>query len=159
MNIKTIFKLVISIIICQLAGAIGSFFTVDSITNWYLYLNKPQLNPPNWIFGPVWITLYVMMGISLFLIWQKGLDNAKNRSAFILFVIQLVFNSLWSIVFFGYHQVLAAVFVIMVLWLLILACIVRFTPISKPASYLLIPYILWVSFASYLNISIYILNR
>lgn len=159
MNIRNIFKLVVSIIICQLAGAIGSFFTIDSITNWYLYLNKPPLNPPNWIFGPVWITLYVMMGISLFLIWQKGLDSGRNRNAVVLFVTQLVFNSLWSIVFFGYHQVLPAVFVIIVLWLLILACIYRFRPISKLASYLLIPYLLWVSFASYLNISFYILNR
>ncbi len=156
---KNLVKLVLSIIICQLAGVIGSIFTINSINNWYFDLSKPSLNPPNWIFGPVWITLYFLMGISLFLIWQKGLNIQRNKNAFILFIVQLVFNSLWSIVFFGMHQILPAVLVITVLWLLIFACIFSFKPISKPAAYLLIPYLLWVSFASYLNISIYILNR
>ncbi|MEO8514819.1 MAG: TspO/MBR family protein [Ignavibacteria bacterium] len=152
-------KLITSIIICQLAGFIGTIFTVDSISNWYNYLSKPSLNPPNWIFGPVWITLYTLMGISLYLVWIKGLGVQRNKNAFMLFLVQLVFNSLWSIVFFGLHQILPAVIVIVVLWLLIFACIFSFKPISQPAAYLLIPYLFWVSFASYLNISIYILNR
>ena len=153
-----IIKLVVSIIICQLAGVIGSVFTVSNIASWYLDLNKPLLNPPNWVFGPVWITLYFLMGIALFIVWNKGLASRFNKNAFILFLVQLVFNSLWSIVFFGLHQLLFSVFVIIILWLLIFVNIVQFGKISKPAAYLLVPYILWVSFASYLNIAIYILN-
>ncbi len=156
---KNLLKLILSIVICQIAGVIGSIFTINSINNWYFDLSKPSLNPPNWIFGPVWITLYVMMGISLFLIWQKGLDSKRNKNVVFLFIIQLVFNTLWSIIFFGFHQILPAVVVIIILWLLIFSCIFSFKPISKTAAYLLIPYLLWVSFASYLNISIYILNR
>lgn len=155
---KKLIKLVSSILICQLAGIIGSFFTVSSISGWYIDLNKPLLNPPNWVFGPVWITLYFLMGIALFLVWNKELDKPFNRNAFILFIIQLVFNSLWSIVFFGMHQLLISVFVIIILWLLIFINIVQFGKISEAAAYLLLPYILWVSFASYLNIAIYILN-
>ncbi|HWA07716.1 MAG TPA: TspO/MBR family protein [Ignavibacteria bacterium] len=151
-------KFVVSIIICQLAGVIGSVFTVNNIASWYLDLNKPLLNPPNWVFGPVWITLYFLMGISLFLVWKKGLNSRFNRNAFILFIIQLVFNASWSIVFFGMHQLLLSVFVIIILWLLIFINIVQFGKISRSAAYLLMPYILWVSFASYLNIAIYILN-
>lgn len=151
-------KLVVSIVVCQLAGGIGSIFTVSNIASWYLDLNKPLLNPPGWVFGPVWITLYFLMGIALFLIWNKGLDSRFNRNAFILFIIQLVFNASWSIVFFGMHQLLISVFVIIILWLLIFANIAQFGKISKPAAYLLVPYILWVSFASYLNIAIYIIN-
>ena len=153
-----IIKLVVSIVICQLAGVIGSVFTVSNIASWYLDLNKPLLNPPNWVFGPVWITLYFLMGIALFIVWNKGLSSRFNKNAFILFLVQLVFNALWSIVFFGLHQLLFSVFVIVILWLLIFVNIVQFGQISKLAAYLLIPYILWVSFASYLNIAIYILN-
>ncbi|HMQ80823.1 MAG TPA: tryptophan-rich sensory protein [Ignavibacteria bacterium] len=155
---KILLKLIFSIIICQLAGVIGSFFTVSNITSWYIDLNKPLLNPPNWVFGPVWITLYFLMGIALFLVWNKGLQSRFNRNAIILFMVQLLLNSLWSIVFFGLHQLLFSIFVIVLLWLLIFINIVQFGRISKTAAYLLIPYILWVSFASYLNIAIYILN-
>jgi tryptophan-rich sensory protein len=156
---KKLIKLVSSILICQLAGIIGSLFTVPNINSWFIDLNKPLLNPPNWVFGPVWITLYVLMGISLFIVWSKGLTDTFRKNAFSLFIIQLVFNSLWSIVFFGMHQLLLSVIVIIMLWLLIFVNIVHFGKISKAAAYLLIPYILWVSFASYLNISIYLLNR
>jgi tryptophan-rich sensory protein len=152
-------KFFLSMIGCQLAGVAGSFFTVVSLNNWYLELSKPSLNPPGWIFGPVWITLYAMMGVSIFLVWRSGLENKANRNAALLFVIQLIVNTSWSIVFFAFQQVLLSVFVIIILWFLILACILRFRPISKTASYLLIPYLLWVSFASYLVISIYFLNR
>jgi len=155
---KKLVKFVVSIAVCQLAGIIGSVFTVSNIASWYLDLNKPLLNPPGWVFGPVWITLYFLMGIALFLVWNKGLVSRRNRNAFILFIIQLVFNASWSIVFFGMHQLMFSVFVIVILWLLIFVNIVQFGKISKPAAYLLIPYILWVSFASYLNIAIYILN-
>lgn len=156
---KKLIKFVLSILFCQLAGIIGSIFTVPNINTWFIDLNKPLLNPPNWVFGPVWITLYILMGISLFIVWNKGLTDTFRKNAFSLFIIQLVFNSLWSIVFFGMHQLLLSVAVIIMLWLLIFVNIVHFGKISKAAAYLLIPYILWVSFASYLNISIYLLNR
>ncbi len=156
---KKLIKFVISILICQLAGVIGSLFTVPNINSWYINLSKPLLSPPNWVFGPVWITLYLLMGISLFIIWNKGLNDTFRKNAFYLFIIQLVFNSLWSIVFFGMHQLLLSVVVIIMLWLLIFINIVHFGKISKTAGLLLIPYLLWVSFATYLNISIYLLNR
>ena len=133
---KKILKLVVSILVCQLAGVIGSIFTVSNITGWYIDLNKPILNPPSWVFGPVWITLYFLMGIALFLVWNKGLNLSFNRNAFILFIVQLVFNAMWSIVFFGMHQLLISVFVIVILWLLIFVNIVQFGKISKPAAYL-----------------------
>ncbi|HRJ04777.1 MAG TPA: tryptophan-rich sensory protein, partial [Ignavibacteria bacterium] len=103
---KKIIKLVVSIVVCQLAGVIGSIFTVSNINTWYIDLSKPLLNPPNWVFGPVWITLYFLMGIALFLVWNKGLDSRFSKNAFILFIVQLVFNAMWSIVFFGLHQLL-----------------------------------------------------
>ena len=95
------FKLVLSIIVCQLAGFIGSFFTVSSVSSWYLTLNKPFFNPPSWLFGPVWITLYLLMGISLYIIWNKGITNNQSKIAVLIFAIQLILNSLWSIIFFG----------------------------------------------------------
>lgn len=155
---KNLVKLIVCIAICQLAGVIGSLFTVDSVTTWYTTLQKPSLNPPNWIFAPVWITLYTLMGISIFLIIKKGLSYRGVKSSILFFAIQLLLNSIWSIVFFGMHLVFAALFIILMMWIFILACIIKFHPISKTAAYLLIPYILWVSFAMYLNYSIYKLN-
>lgn len=151
-------KLAASIIMSLMAGAIGSAFTFTGIESWYAYLNKPSFNPPNWIFGPVWTTLYILMGVSLYLIWQKGLKDKYIRKSFKIFIIQLIFNSLWSVVFFGMQSPGLALFIIIVLWSLILTLIIRFYKIKKIAAYLLIPYILWVSFASILNFSIWILN-
>jgi translocator protein len=150
------FKLITSIIICQLAGIIGSFFTVSSVSTWYLTLNKPFFNPPSWVFGPVWITLYFLMGISLYLIWNNY--NKDSKLAVTFFSIQLVLNSLWSILFFGLRNPLLAFIEIIVLWAFILLTIIYFYKKSKTAAYLLIPYILWVSFAAILNFAIYYLN-
>lgn len=155
---KNILKLILCIGVCQLAGIIGSFYTTDAIPTWYASLNKPSLNPPNWIFGPVWITLYTLMGISLYIVWKKGSETPGVKSAMVIFFIQLIFNSAWSIIFFGSHNIFGALIVIIILWLLILLTIVFFQRLSNIAAYLLIPYILWVSFASYLNYSIYVLN-
>lgn len=155
---KNVLKFAACILVCQLAGVIGSIFTVNSIPTWYAGLNKPVLNPPNWIFGPVWLTLYVLMGISLFLILKNGLDMKANRNAFYLFAAQLFFNAIWSIIFFGLHQLFVSVMVIFVLWLLILSCILSFRKISAASSYLMFPYLLWVSFAAYLNVSFLLLN-
>lgn len=154
-----IFKLIFSILICQAAGIIGSLFTTSSISSWYSTINKPGFNPPNWIFGPVWISLYIMMGISLYLVWQKsGLHGVSVKKAIILFGIQLALNSLWSIIFFGLHSPMAAFFEIVVLWVFILLTILEFWKISLFAGRLLVPYLLWVTFASILNLSIWRLN-
>jgi translocator protein len=154
---KNVFKLIVSIIISQAAGVIGSLFTVQNIPTWYAGLNKPAFNPPNYIFGPVWITLYFIMGISFFLVW-KNTKSYDIKVPVILFVVQLVLNSLWSIIFFGYKNPMFGFFEIILLWVFILLCILRFYPVSKTASWLLVPHLLWVSFASVLNFKIWMLN-
>lgn len=155
---SNILKLIISIVICQLAGVIGSFFTMDSIPTWYAALNKPDFNPPNWIFGPVWIFLYLLMGISLFLVWRENLKNDHVKSAFVIFMVQLVLNTFWSIVFFGMQSITGGLIIILLLWLFIILTIIRFRKVSAIASMLLIPYLLWVTFAAVLNFYIYKLN-
>jgi translocator protein len=153
-----IWKLIVSIVICQLAGLVGSFFTFPAVSTWYLTLNKPSFNPPSWLFGPVWTFLFLLMGISIYLIWTKG-PSLNNSKAFEFFIIQLVLNILWSVLFFGLHSPLAAFIEIILLWIAILLTIIYSFKVSKSVSYLLIPYILWVTFASVLNLSIYLLNR
>jgi tryptophan-rich sensory protein len=153
-----IIKLVVSIIICQLAGFIGAIFTSRSIPIWYASLKKPSFNPPESLFGPVWTALFLLMGISLFLIWQKGLTYDGVKLALILFGVQLILNILWSILFFGLRSPLAGFIEIIILWVLILMTILAFYKISQVAAILLIPYILWVSFAAILNFSLWRLN-
>jgi len=150
-------KLIASIIICQLAGIIGAVFTTPSIAGWYAGLNKPFFNPPNWVFGPVWILLYLLMGLSLYLVWSQK-DGAGKKTALIFFAIQLGLNSLWSIIFFGLHLPLIAFAELLILMLFIVLTIIKFLPLSKISAYLLIPYLLWVSFASILNFYIAKLN-
>lgn len=156
--LKNIVLLLFCIFLCQLAGVIGSYFTINSIPTWYASLNKPSLNPPNWIFGPVWISLYTLMGISLFITWKNRKRLKGIKSTMTIFFLQLLLNTLWSIVFFGMHNIGMALVVIIFLWIFILAMIVTFFRISKSAGLLQIPYLLWVSFAIYLNYSIFILN-
>lgn len=158
-RIPDIWRFVISIAICQLAGIIGSVFTSPAIPTWYATLKKPAFNPPNWLFGPVWITLYVLMGIALFLVWRKSLDIPAVRTGLSLFAVQLLLNVLWSVVFFGFNSPAGGLLVIVVLWIAILLTILRFTKVSEFAAVLLIPYIVWVSFAAILNLSLFILNR
>ena len=152
-------KLIICVSICLLTGFLGSFLTMDSVKTWYAELSKPSFNPPDWAFGVVWPILYVMMGISAFLIWNKGLNNKQVKIALILFLLQLVLNGLWTPIFFGLHMMGLALVEITLLWLTILATMIIFWKISKPAVYLLIPYILWVSFAIVLNAALWHLNR
>ncbi|MBN1376985.1 tryptophan-rich sensory protein [Candidatus Woesearchaeota archaeon] len=151
-------KLAVSIVICQLAGIIGSFFTVSSVNTWYIGLTKPSFNPPNWVFSPVWITLFFLMGISLYIVWDKGIKTKQSKKAVSIFGVQLVLNTLWSILFFGLKSPLYAFIEIIFLWAAILLSIIFFYRISRTASYLLIPYILWVSFAAFLNYFIVYLN-
>lgn len=140
------------ILLCQAAGAIGSIFTFSAIPNWYAYLNKPFFNPPNWIFGPVWTTLYTLMGIAVYLVWKK------RKGIPFWFWVQLVLNALWSILFFGLQNPILAFVGVVFLWLSIFLTITSFYRIYKTAAYLLVPYLLWVSFASLLNASIALLN-
>lgn len=155
---KNLFKLLGAIIFCELAGVIGSFFTIPSISSWYSILTKPNLAPPNWIFGPVWTTLYALMGIAAYLVWQKGLERKEVKVALGIFFLQLALNVLWSIIFFGHHSPAGAFAEITLLWLAILATILIFRKISKGAAWLLVPYLLWVTFAGYLNLLIWRLN-
>lgn len=158
MKFKDLSKLVIGIGVSELAGILGAIFTTPSITGWYATLAKPEFSPPNWIFGPVWTTLYALMGIAAFLVWKKGLDRRDVKIALCIFVGQLVLNMLWSIIFFGLRSPGGALIEIIFLWLAILSTIVIFAKISQLATWLLLPYILWVSFAAYLNYSIWMLN-
>lgn len=159
MNKGDISKLIASLLVCQTAGIIGSFFTAGSIPTWYAALEKPSFNPPNWIFGPVWVTLYLMMGLSFFLVWRKReIDKKFGSKAIAFFGIQLLLNTIWSVIFFGLHSPMAAFMEIVVLWLFILLTTLEFRKISTIAAVLLIPYLLWVAFASVLNFSIWMLN-
>jgi benzodiazapine receptor len=157
-RINNFFKLVIAIVVSELAGIIGSVFTISAIPTWYATLVKPALNPPAWVFGPVWTTLYALMGVATFLVWKKGWEKKEVKTALGIFGIQLVLNTLWSVIFFGLHSPGAALVDIIFLWLAILATIIAFAKISRPAAWLLVPYILWVSFAAYLNYAIWMLN-
>ncbi len=153
-----ILKLVVSILVCQAAGLVGSLFTSPAISSWYATIQKPSFNPPNWVFAPAWTLLFLLMGISLYLVWSKNWQDQEKKKALFVFAFQLLLNILWSILFFGLQSPLYAFIEIIILWLAILFTIISFYKISKPAAYLLLPYILWVSFASILNFSILILN-
>ena len=155
---KKTFDLILAVLICQGMGLIGSLFTTPAIPSWYAGLIKPSFNPPNWIFAPAWILLYTLMGIAAFLIWNRRNGKKKIKTALVLFSVQLVLNSLWSIIFFGLHLPQYAFLEILVLWVFILLTLLSFYKISKPAGLLLLPYILWVSFAAILNLAIMILN-
>ncbi|MEJ5995907.1 TspO/MBR family protein [Pedobacter sp. Du54] len=149
-------------IICLLTpltiGAIGAFLTFESVKTWYTTLNKPSFNPPNAIFGPVWTTLYILMGISFYFVWQKRKLVADYRWALFIYILQLFLNLMWSFLFFYQNQIGFALVEIGILLLTIIATAFIFYRIDKLAGLLFIPYILWVSFASYLTYSIYILN-
>lgn len=150
--------LIFSIIITQMAGIVGSVFTTSSVQTWYPTLTKPSFNPPNSFFGPVWVTLYTLIGISLYLIWVDGIKKKENKVAIKVFAFQLILNTLWSIVFFGMQNISLGLIVILGLLFAIVYTIILFAKIDKRAAYLLVPYILWVSFATFLNYSIWILN-
>lgn len=151
-------QIALFIIISELAGIIGSVFTVSSVQTWYTTINKPSFNPPSWIFGPVWVTLYAMMGVASYLVWQKWSESGIAKIALVIFFVHLVFNALWSILFFGLQNPMLAFFEIIILWIMILALIILFYQVDKRAAYLMVPYILWVSFASVLNFYIWRLN-
>jgi len=155
---SNVLKLFISIVICQLAGLVGAIFTIPEIYGWYATLNKPAFNPPSWIFGPVWMCLYLLMSLSLFFVWRKAMTK-DVKIGLKLFAIQLLLNMLWSLLFFGFQSPLAGLVDIILLFAAILFTMISFFKISRVAAILLIPYLLWVAFASVLNYQIWILNR
>lgn len=151
-------KIFLSLLLCQLAGLIGSIFTAPAIDQWYQYLNKPFFNPPSWLFGPVWTILYLMMGVALYLIWQEKISWSKHKIVYLSFFTQLFLNALWSIIFFGWQQPGWAFLEILLMWAAIVTTIYYFYQHQKTAAYLLLPYLLWVTFASLLNFAIWRLN-
>lgn len=151
-------KFILAVLVSELAGIIGAVFTVSAIPAWYAALQKPLLAPPNWVFGPVWTGLYLLMGVAAFLVWRKEPQRPSVRPALAIFGIQLVLNAVWSVLFFGLRSPAWALAEIVFLWFAILWTMLVFYKISKPAAWLLLPYILWVSFAVYLNYAIWTLN-
>ncbi|MDD5011081.1 MAG: tryptophan-rich sensory protein [Phycisphaerae bacterium] len=152
-------KLIICLVVVSCVALTGSFFVSPAALDWYGSLQKPVFTPPAWLFAPVWTVLYLLMAISVFLIWRKGLNTAAGKTAVAAFIFQLVFNCLWTPIFFGLRLPLVALGDIVILWLAVFATITSFWKVSKLAAILLIPYILWISFAAVLNASIYLLNR
>jgi tryptophan-rich sensory protein len=159
-------KLIICCSIPLAIGFAGSFWTANSM-DWYQTLAKPAFNPPNWVFAPVWTVLYLLMGISAFLVWtstssvesRKEPANAAVKVALACFILQLVFNAIWTPIFFGAKQLLVAFGDIVLLWLAIAATIICFHRINKLSAILLVPYIIWVSFAAVLNAFVCVLNQ
>jgi tryptophan-rich sensory protein len=156
---QKILKIVLVVVVCVSIGYLSGMVTRDSITTWYPTLVKPIFNPPNWIFGPVWTLLYIMMGIAAGLIWTSGYDEKKVKKALGFFAIQFGLNALWSYLFFGLRNPLLALIKIIILWLLIVETYNQFKKIDKVSGLLLLPYLAWVSFAMVLNFSIWWLNR
>ncbi len=160
MSGKDILRLVAACGASLSAGAIGSLATGSSgFRPWYAAIQRPAFTPPAWVFAPVWTTLYILMGVAAFLVWRRGLDSKAVRVALAWFLGQLVLNTLWSPVFFGWHRIGLALIVLVLLWVFLAVTVWRFAGISKVAAGLLIPYLLWVSFAGVLNASIWWLNR
>jgi tryptophan-rich sensory protein len=150
-------RLIIAILISYSAAFIGSAFTFTEINGWYETLVRPAITPPNWLFGPMWTTLYTLIGISLYCYWQKKTKEDK-KIGYVLFSIQLFLNALWSIIFFGLHELVFGLITIIFLWFFILFTIIEFKSINKKAAYLMIPYLAWVTAATILNFSIAWLN-
>lgn len=150
-------KLILSIIGCNLIGVSGALITNPN-TEWFRNLVKPSFQPPNWLFGPAWTILYTLMGIAFYLIWKDGFLTSERRQARTLFIIQLLINTSWSFVYFGMQNIESAFIVIAVLLISIIATIRAFGKVQKNAAYLLVPYLLWVSFATVLNYSLWKLN-
>lgn len=145
---------------CLVIGYFSGIVTQSSITTWYPTIQKPTFNPPNWVFAPVWTSLYIMMGIAAGLVWDSiETKREEVKSALIFFAIQLALNSLWSFLFFGLKNPLLALIEIILLLLMVYETFIKFNKLNKISGYLFIPYLLWVSFATILNGSIWWLNK
>ncbi len=153
-------KILTMITTCLAIGYLSGMNTKTSIATWYVLLKKPVFNPPNWVFAPVWTVLYLFMGLASGLVWNKiGFNKTTVRNALLFFAIQLGLNALWSYLFFGLQNTFLALLEIIVFWLLLYETYLKFSKIDKIAGYLMVPYFIWVSFASVLNASIWWLNR
>ena len=155
---KSIYKLIISIIIPLAVGGISGFFTSSSVNTWFKSLNKPSFNPPSWVFAPVWTTLYILMGISFYIIWKSHAKLEKRYTGYTYYWLQLALNFLWSFLFFFYKRPDLALIDIILLFIMIASTIMSFRKVSKTAAWLLVPYICWVAFATALNFEIWRLN-
>jgi len=158
MKANQIIKLVASLLLPLAVGGVAAIFTTESIPGWYATLNQPSFNPPNWVFGPVWTTLYTIMGISLFLIWKLPASKERNQ-AMLIFMVQLLLNFCWSFFFFYFKMIGVALIDIVALWIMIVVMLVHFYKLKPMAAYINIPYLLWVSFATVLNAAYFFLNR
>ncbi len=154
---NTVVKFILCIVLTLTVGAVGGIATASGVNDWYITLNKPVFNPPNYLFGPVWSLLYILMGISFYLILQSKSQVLRKR-AIAVFCIQLFLNFCWSFLFFKFHLIGLAFIEIIFIWCAIITMIVVFYKINKTAAYIQIPYLLWVTFASLLNGSIWVLN-
>ncbi|TDQ06943.1 TspO/MBR family protein [Pedobacter metabolipauper] len=150
--------LIINLLITLSIGAGGAFLTAQSVKTWYPYINKPSFNPPNWVFGPMWTLLYILMAISAYLVWQKRKQIEHLPRTMAIYFIQLVLNLFWSFLFFYSHLLGAAFYEICALLIAIIVNARVFYKIDKTAGLLYIPYILWVSFATLLTYNIFKLN-
>lgn len=147
------------VVLCEAAGVIGALFTAPAIPGWYAALAKPAFSPPPWVFGPVWTTLYLLMGVAAWMVWRdKRAVPTMRRRALTLFALQLALNALWSPVFFGLHNLAGAFALIVLLWLAIIATFAAFARVSRSAAWLLAPYLAWVTFATYLTYALWSLN-
>jgi len=155
---KKVLRFIISIIICQSAGIFGSLFTFEAVPDWYITLEKPFFAPANWIFGPVWIILYFLMGVSLYIVWKDELKSKTRNVFFVVFGIQLILNALWSLLFFGLKSPLLGLIDILILDVMLVVTIFYAKRVSKYAAMLLIPYMVWIIIASVLNYAIMVLN-
>ncbi|MBP9099619.1 MAG: tryptophan-rich sensory protein [Ferruginibacter sp.] len=155
---KPIYKLIIAVLIPLAVGSLAGYFTASSVNGWYTTLVKPSFNPPNWLFAPVWTSLYIMMGIAFYLIWKKEANDVVKSTAVTLYIVQLALNFLWSFVFFYAQQPGWALVNIILMWIFIFLTILWFGKISSLSAWLLVPYICWVSFATVLNFAIWKLN-
>ena len=158
MNLSLIIKIIVSIILCLGLGFLSGFSSADVINTWYADLNKPFFNPPNWLFGPAWTVLYIMIGIAFAYVWDDETDDGLKSKAIKFFLIQFVLNLLWTPVFFMLKQPLAALFIIVLLLAMIILTMKAFKNVDNRPFYLMIPYFLWVCFATLLNASIVYLN-
>jgi len=156
--VKRYLNITIAILICLLVGFLSSLAVVDAIQEWYVDLNKPFFTPPNELFSPVWTLLYIMMGVSVGIVWNRGFHHIWVKTALYHFLFQLLLNGLWSLVFFGLHSIVGGLLIILTLFILLLFTYKWFKVVDSRAAYLLIPYIIWVAYATVLNIGIWNLN-
>jgi len=156
--LNTFIPLALFLLLSEVAGMIGALVTIPSLSTWYVHLPKPTFSPPDFVFGPVWTALYFMIGLAGFFVYRKGFKKKQVKIGMVLFAVQLVLNVLWSVIFFGQHLPVLALIDILALWFAIALTIRHFFKVSETGAFLLVPYLLWVTFAVILNCAIVVLN-